>query len=52
MNLRKFGFSSPINVPTIEVLTNDTPFAIGTAREISKKKKKNGLRTSILLSIY
>lgn len=39
MNLLKFGFFSPMKVPTIEVITNDTPFAIGTAREISIKKK-------------
>jgi len=36
MNLRNFGFSSPINVPTIDVHTNETPFAIGTANEMSK----------------
>lgn len=40
INLLNFGFSSPINVPTIDVLTNDTPFAIGTANDISNKKKK------------
>lgn len=38
IDLLNFGFSSPINVPTIDVLTNDTPFAIGTASDISKKK--------------
>lgn len=38
MNLRNFGFSSPIKVPTIDVLTNDTPFAMGTAKDISKNK--------------
>lgn len=38
MNLRNFGFSSPINVPTIDVLTNETPFAIGTANDMSKRK--------------
>lgn len=37
LNLLDVGFSSPIKVPTIDVLTNDTPLAIGTAKEMSKK---------------
>jgi len=36
-NLLNFGFSSPIKVPTIDVLTNETPFAIGTAKDMSKR---------------
>jgi len=37
MNLRNFGFSSPMKVPTIDVLINETPFAIGTANDMSKR---------------
>jgi len=37
MNLLNFGFSSPIKVPTIDVLTSETPFVIGTAKDMSKR---------------
>lgn len=37
MNLLNFGFSSPIKLPTIDVLTSETPFVIGTAKDMSKR---------------